>query len=72
MKIKRPVFRSRNDLLAQWYAIINGDFYVWSESLKCWLQSINEPDDNAIQLQAAMDEGRVYMVQLRGRIDLLE
>ena len=68
MKIKHPVFKSRDAGIAQWYAVINGDFYYWGVFSKRWNKSVNEPGRNERELQAAMDEGRVYMVQLRGAI----
>lgn len=68
MKIKHPVFEARDAGIAQWYAVINGGFYYWGVISKCWNKSINEPGRNERELQAAMDEGRVYLVELRGTI----
>lgn len=69
MKIKHPIFNSKNRYgRDQWYAIINGSFYYWGVLTSRWEKSMNEPGKNERELQAAMDEGRVYMVQLRGAI----
>lgn len=69
MKIKHPVFQCKNRYgKAQWYAVINGDFYYWGVLNSRWNKSKNKPGHNERELQAAMDEGRVYMVELRGAI----
>lgn len=66
MKIKHPVFQSGNSPESKWYAIVGGTFYYWSASGSMWRRSRNHPGQNERRWQRATDEGRVYMVQLRG------
>lgn len=68
--MKHIIFEAQPPALAKWYTVIGSTFYVWSKSRNAWVTSVNKPGHNERELQAAMDEGRVYMVQLRGRIDL--
>lgn len=68
MKLKTPVFEAPGHTAAKWYAIILGDFYYWSNYHKQWIRSMNVPGQNERNLQAAMDENRVHLVVLKGKI----
>ena len=67
MKIYHHVFEIPAHLVAKWYTIINGEFYYWSVTCYAWVASNNQ--DVAIrEYLKAKAEGRVFRVQLKGRV----
>lgn len=64
--IKHPIFETGN--AANWYTIIDGEFYYWNVHNKAWTRSSNEEGQNERRYAKAMASNKVFRVRLKGRI----